>query len=43
MPLIYDDDFVEPEAAKTINYAAIEELGHHCNTAITQNGNALDA
>jgi CRP/FNR family cyclic AMP-dependent transcriptional regulator len=30
MPLIYEDDFVEPEAAKTINFAAIEELCRHC-------------
>lgn len=26
MPLIYDNDMVEPHAAKTINYAAVEEL-----------------
>ncbi|MBI1423878.1 MAG: cAMP-activated global transcriptional regulator CRP [Gammaproteobacteria bacterium] len=30
MPLIYDNDFVEPDAAKTINFAAIEELCRHC-------------
>lgn len=34
MPLIYDDDFVEPDAAKTINFAAIEELC--CNSKIHQ-------
>jgi CRP/FNR family cyclic AMP-dependent transcriptional regulator len=31
MPLIYDDDFVEPDAAKSINYAAIDELCRHCS------------
>lgn len=30
MPLIFENDFVEPHAAKTINYAAIEELCRHC-------------
>ena len=30
MPLIYDNDFVEPDAAKTINFAAIEELCRFC-------------
>ena len=30
MPLIYDNDFVEPDAAKMINFAAIEELTRHC-------------
>jgi CRP/FNR family cyclic AMP-dependent transcriptional regulator len=30
MPLIYDNDFVEPDAAKAINYVAIEELCRHC-------------
>lgn len=30
MPLIYDDDFLEPDAAKSIDYAAIETLCRHC-------------
>ena len=30
MPLIYDHDFVEPNAAKSINYAAIQEMCAHC-------------
>jgi len=30
MPLIYDNDFVEPDAAKTINREAIDELLQHC-------------
>ena len=30
MPLIYDNDFVESHAAKSINYEAIDELVAHC-------------
>jgi len=30
MPLIYDNDFVEPHAAKSINYEAIDELLRYC-------------
>ncbi|MGD8783739.1 MAG: cAMP-activated global transcriptional regulator CRP [Thioalkalispiraceae bacterium] len=30
MPLIYDRDFVEPHAAKSINYEAIDELLKYC-------------
>ncbi len=30
MPLIYDNDVVEPDAAKSINLEAIDELLRHC-------------
>lgn len=30
MPLIYDNDFVEPHAAKSINYEAIEKMCAYC-------------
>lgn len=30
MPLIFENDLVEPHAAKAINYAAIEALCRHC-------------